>query len=59
MKDQRYKDAQALAQDGIHLVSVARIRLSSRLFSLPFRSCCCALNLGTKKREKQEEKQVS
>ena len=57
MKNQRYKDVQALAQDDIHVVSVARIRLSSRLFSLPVRSCCCASNLGMKKREKQEEKQ--
>ena len=59
MRDQRYKDAQALAQDDILVVSVARIRLSSRLFSLPIRSYCCALNLGMKKRENQEEKQES
>ena len=59
MKNQRYEDAQALAQDDIHVVSVARIRLSSTLFSLPIRSCCCALNLGINKREKQEEKQES
>lgn len=57
MRDQRFKDAQALAQDDILVVSVARIGLSSRLFSLPIRSYCCASNLGIKKRENQEEKQ--